>query len=72
MHITKRPEADIRIPMQWEEEDTTLADLAYFNSAMCKTILRFYSQPALICELGRKKGRTPVVRPERFIDTTEK
>jgi hypothetical protein len=41
MHTTQRPVGDIRTPMGCEEEKTVLADIAYFNSLMCKTIIRF-------------------------------
>src|ERR1039457_5692854 len=57
MHDTKRPSSHIRIPNRWEEEETLLADIAYFNSHVCKTG-HFYSQHVVSKSLGRKKGRT--------------
>jgi hypothetical protein len=30
--------------MRWEEEETPLTNMAYFNSLLCKTTIRLYSQ----------------------------
>jgi hypothetical protein len=60
MHTTKRPVGDIRIPMGCEEEETLLADIAYFNSLTCKVIIRFCSQHVVNKNQAAKKGRTPV------------
>jgi hypothetical protein len=59
--------------MQWEEEEITLADMAYFNSLMCTAIwaLLLYSSPHLATYVANK-SRTRSVRPKWFSDTTVK
>jgi hypothetical protein len=49
MHTTKRPVGDIRIAIRCEEKETPLVDMAYFNSLMCKGIIRLYG-PHLVNE----------------------
>ena len=44
MHETNRPWLDIKIPMRWEEEETTLTDIAPFDSLVYKTTIRSYRQ----------------------------
>ena len=69
MHTTKRPAADIRIPMGWEKAETLLADIAD-STLLCAG--HNYASKILFDDIGSKKGLNPVVQPERYIDTTVK
>ena len=47
----------MRMPIRGGDWTPMLAGIAYFNSLLYKTSIRFYSQQ--VVTLGRKKGRTP-------------
>jgi hypothetical protein len=63
MHTTKRPASHMRIPIQGKDLALMLAGIAYFNSLVCKTSIRFFSQQVAI-SARTQKGRTRGVRPE--------
>jgi hypothetical protein len=61
IHTTKRPAADIKIPIGWDKEETPLADIAYFNSLIYKVIIRFYLQLVVNKSYAKTKVAGPTV-----------
>jgi len=59
IHTTKRPAADIKIPMGWDKEETPLADITHFNSLICKVIIRFYLRHVVNKSYAKKKRTGP-------------
>jgi hypothetical protein len=48
--------------MRWEEEETLLTDIAYFNSLLCKTTIRLYSQQVVNQSQYAKRAEPRLVR----------